>query len=134
MSIPFQLRWALPAIAPFLLLLLGCSEPAGLISGKVTYKGAVVSAGSVSFQMKEKGIAQDAKLDSSGSFAMAAPLPVGTYQICIIPPAPEPRDPTKGAPPAIKTNVPRRYQGIQTSDVKVMVKAGNNEIPIDLKE
>jgi hypothetical protein len=121
-------------LASFLFFLTGCGEPVGKVSGMVTYKGEPVTTGSISFNMKGKGIAQDAKLDSKGKFTMSAPMPVGTYHVCYIPPTPEPQDPRKGPTPVIATVVPDKYHDLQTSDLSFVMKTGMNEIPIALKD
>jgi hypothetical protein len=115
-----------------LVFLAGCGAPVARVSGVVTYKGAPVTAGSISFNMKGKGIAQDAKLDAKGAFSMSAPMPVGTYHVYYVPPTPEPQDPRKGPAPEIATVVPEKYQDLQTSDLSFSVNAGKNDIPISL--
>jgi hypothetical protein len=122
-------------VAAALLFILGCGQPTGEVSGKVTYKGEPVTEGSVGLRMKSKGIAQDAKLDGSGTYTMPAPLPVGTYQAYYVPPTVEPQDPKiKAPPPKIKSVVPKKHQDAQTSGVSVEVKTGKNDITIDFKD
>jgi hypothetical protein len=121
-------------LAVFLFFLTGCGDPVGKVSGMVTYKGEPVTTGAISFNMKGKGVAQDAKLDSNGKFTMSGPLPVGTYHVCYVPAAPEPQDPRKGPAPVIATVVPEKYQDLQTTDLSIAVKAGKNEIPISFKD
>ena len=133
MSTPMKLLLPIPVLAVFLLA--GCGEPAGSVSGKVTSKGETVTNGSIALQMPSKGIAQNAKLDSSGKFTMSAPLPIGTYQVFYVPPTVEPQDPTKKTPPPeVKTIVPRKFHDLQTSGVSVEVKGGKNDVPIDFKD
>src|SRR5262245_17841744 len=93
------LKLLLPISALTVFLLAGCGEPAGSVSGKVTYKGDPVTNGSIAFQMPAKGIAQNAKLDGSGKYTMSAPLTPGTYQVYYVAPTVEPQDPSKKAPP-----------------------------------
>jgi hypothetical protein len=121
-------------LGAFLLVLTGCGEPIGKISGKLTYKGAPITAGSISFNMKGKGVAQDAKLDATGAFRMSAPLPTGTYHVYYVPPTPEPQDPSKGQAPVIATAVPIKYQDLLTSDLSFEIKRGTNDIPIELTD
>ena len=126
----------IPALAVLSLVVVGCSEPTGTIAGKVTYKGAAVTNGSIAFQMPSKGIAQNGKLDAGGTFTMATPMPVGTYKVFYVPPAVEPQDPTKksAAPPEVKTIVPTKFHDLQGSNLSVEVKSGRNDIPIDFKD
>lgn len=124
----------IPVIAAWLVVA-GCGEPAGSVSGMVTYKGQAVTNGSIAFQMPSKGIAQNAKLDAGGKFTMAAPLPTGSYQVFYVPPSPEPQDPSKKAPPPeVKTIVPSKFHDLQSSGVSAEVKSGKNDIPIDFKD
>ena len=117
------------------LFVLGCSEPTGGISGKVTYKNAPVTTGSITFQMKSKGNAQEAKLDATGTYTMAAPMPTGTYQAFYNPPLPEPQDPSKGGrAPVVTSIVPKKYHSPETSPLSFEVKSGKNELPIEFKD
>jgi hypothetical protein len=125
----------LPSMAVCLFCLVSCAgEPTGGVSGKVTYKGAPVTAGSISLHMASKGVAQDAKLDGSGTFVMVQPLPAGTYDVSYVPPTPEPTDPAKGPPRPLTSIVPKRYNDPKTSGISVEVKGGTNEIPIEFKD
>jgi hypothetical protein len=125
-----------PGIGLFLILLSGCAEPTADVSGSVSYKGNPVTSGSISFIMRGKGIGQDAPISSTGSYKMPAAMPVGNYLVCYVPPSPEPQDPAKvkGPPPAVKSDVPTKFQDVQTSKLSFEVRSGNNEIPIDLKD
>lgn len=115
--------------------MVGCgSEPSGTVTGKVTYKGTPVTSGSISFLMKGKGIAQDAKLDALGAFAMAETLPVGMYHIVYVPPTPEPQDPSKPRKAeTVAVAVPPKFRDINTSGISVEISNGKNEIPIEFK-
>jgi hypothetical protein len=123
----------LAAFAALLPFLVGCGEPIGKVSGRVTFKGEPVTKGSISFNLKGKGVAQDAKLDSSGAYTMATPLPTGTYHVYYVPPTPEPQDPAKGPTPVMVTPVPAKYQDLQTSGLSFDVKAGVNDIPVQIE-
>jgi hypothetical protein len=116
------------------LLMGGCGDPAGKVSGKVTFQGKAVTNGQISLNLKGKGVAQSAKLDQEGAFTMATPMPPGTYHVTYVPPTPEPQDPTKGARPAVESVVPKKYEDLQTTDASVEVKAGNNDLSIQFKE
>jgi hypothetical protein len=128
--------WAILILAAPLFLLVGCREPIGRVSGMVLYKGAPVTNGSISFHLTNKGIAQNAKLDSAGRFAMSSPLPPGTYQVYYILPTVEPRDPFKNEPltAAPTTMVPKRYHELSSSDLAFEVQVGENDILIELKD
>ena len=116
------------------LVLSGCGEPVGKVAGKVTYKGTPVVNGSVSFNLKGKGVAQDAKVDASGGYTMKDVLPAGTYHVVYVPPTPEPQDPSKGPPAPIVSVVPKKYEDLTNTDLSVQVKSGMNDVPIDFKD
>lgn len=123
-----------PGIATLVLLLVGCSEPTAAISGKVTYKGAPVTVGSISFNIRNKGIAQNAALDSTGAYTMAVPMPPGTYQVYYAPPPLPPPGSMKVGEPVAKSIVPKKYHTLESSALSFEVKAGQNDIPIELKD
>lgn len=135
MSNRLKMHLTIPAVLTVLLFLVGCSEKTGTITGRVLYKGEAVTTGAVTFQMPSKGIAQNGKLDATGKFAMAEPMPIGTYHVFYVPPAVEPQDPSKKLPPPeVKTIVPAKFHDLQGSNLTVEVKAGKNDIPIDFKD
>ena len=91
--------------------------------------------GSISFNMRSKGIAQNAKLDSTGGYTMATPMPTGTYQIYYAPiPPPPPGSLKVGGEPIAKSVVPKKYHTLETSELSFEVKPGMNEISIDFKD
>ena len=119
-----------------MLLLIGCGEQTGSVTGKVTYQGEPVTLGSISLHMPSKGIAQDAALNRAGEFSMESPLPVGTYRVYYVPPQAEPpQDPNKKTLPGKvqKIIVPKKYHGLEGSDMSIEVKSGKNPIVVDFK-
>ena len=135
MSTCMRMLITIPTIAGVSLVLVGCSESPGTVSGTVKYKGEAVTNGAVAFHMPSKGIAQNGTLDAAGKFTMAAPLPAGAYQVYYVPPAVEPQDPTKNLPPKeVKTIVPQKFHDLQGSNLSVAVKSGKNEIPIEFRD
>ena len=111
---------------------LGGSE--AKVSGTVTYAGHPVAAGSVNFLSREKGTAAAAPLSSTGEFKLPAPLEPGSYAVYVTPPTPEPAPP--GQPPAAVpvSPIPAKARDPLTSGVVVSLKAGDNPLPIDLKD
>lgn len=115
--------------------LAGCSRPEvlGPVSGKVTFQGAPVSKGMIVFSNLEKGVTIQAKLDEDGSYevemAKGAGLPLGTYQVCIVPPIPEVTTSWPMAPPKLPSyaNIPERYRDARTSELVVEV-TGNGVV------
>ena len=69
------------------LCLCGCgsSAPVGEVAGKVTFKRKPVSEGRVTFQNLQTGAADEAELNSDGTYAMKSPLPVGEYKVMVSP-------------------------------------------------
>jgi hypothetical protein len=123
--------------------LAGCGESGpetGTVKGAVTFKSAPLTAGTVNFYNKETAAAAQAALDESGRFTVASPLKTGTYLVFVFPPAPpapvmkNPNDPplkldTKGFP-----DVPQKYRSDRTTDIKVEVKAGANDVKVEIPE
>lgn len=108
------------------------SEPVGTVQGKVTLGGQPFSNARLNFISKTTGVASAADIESDGSFKVATPLKVGTYVVFLAPKTvADPDHPTAGTGPDPK--VPQAYWNESTSPLKVEVKAGSNDIPIELK-
>jgi hypothetical protein len=115
--------------------LAGCadSKPTGSVKGKVVYKNATVMAGMVNFDARAKGIAATARIDG-GEFTFPEPLEAGTYAVYLLPPPPEPVDPSKGKARTSVSNLPKKAQDPSTSGVTAEVKAGPNDLTIIVKD
>jgi len=112
----------------------GCSggKPEGSVSGKVTYQGNPVAGGSVNF-LSTAGVGAQAPI-SNGTYSVNGPLATGEYAVYVAPPLPTPQPPgTKPAPPP-KFEVPTKFQDAKTSGLKVSVKPGKNDLPIEIKD
>ncbi len=117
-----------------LAVLAGCtkSEPTGTVQGKVTLAGQPFSNARLNFISKTTGMASAADIEPDGSFKLATPLKAGPYTVFLAPKTvADPDHPTAGTGP--DPNVPQAYWNESTSPLKVEIKAGPNEIPIDLK-
>jgi hypothetical protein len=118
------------------LFVAGCSErkkSTGSVAGKVTYKGNPVTAGDVTFR-SSSGEAATGKIEGSGQFKLSGPLAAGEYQVFVTPPLPEPQAPgTKAAAPT-KFELPQKFRDPSSSGVTVLVKAGDNDIPVAFKD
>lgn len=113
----------------------GCSGPSeGTVSGKVTYKGAPVTEGIVNFFAPDKGIAAEANLDGSGAFKMPGALPLGSYKVCIKPPLPQQLPPGSPPPKAAAFAIPAKFQEANLTPLTREVKAGPNDLSIDLTD
>jgi len=131
-----HLRRAVGALSLLLAVsaLVGCgSKPTGSVSGKVTYKGAPVTSGEVQFIDSAKGKGASGKLDGSGNYTLSGQLEAGTYKVYLQAPTPEQLPPGQVSkrPPF---NVPPKYQDPGQTPITKEVKAGKNEIPIDLTD
>ena len=118
-----------------ILVAVGCERkvPEGTVSGKVTYKGKAVTTGSVNFTDSQKGIGSQGPLDGSGNYTIPDPLQVGTYKVFIQPPIPEQLPP--GTPPKKPgVAIPSKYQDAGKSTLSFEVKAGKNDINIELTD
>jgi hypothetical protein len=114
--------------------LVGCSnkKPVGSITGTVKYKGQPVTSGSINFYDSGRGMAADSKLDGSGNYSITE-LEVGTYKVYIQPPVPEQLPP--GTPPKKeKFDVPAKFQDPARTPISKEVKAGKNDIPVELTD
>ncbi|MBN9118790.1 MAG: hypothetical protein J0I06_06465 [Planctomycetes bacterium] len=116
-----------------LLAAVGCSSPppVGTVSGKVVRKGEPVTTGSANLYLKAKGIGATAPLDAAGRFTIPDPIEVGIYDVYISPP----QSPGTGIAVAKGgTPVPTKYWQAETSGLTAEVKAGANELLIELKD
>lgn len=121
--------------------LLGCnkSESLGTIHGTVTYDGAPVTEGTISFRGDENGLSASDELDAEGKFEVTAAggIPPGNYKAFIVPPEVEVSIGPNVAPilkPKDMPNVPKEYRSVRTSPLSTDVKLGDNEVNFELKK
>jgi len=116
-----------------LLALAGCGgKTVGSVSGKATYKGEPVTSGSVVFTNPAKGVAADGQLDGSGNYSIKD-LEAGTYKVSLSPPQVEQLEPGK-TPKKVTFNVPKKYLDSVTTPISKEVKAGKNDIPVEITD
>lgn len=139
--------WQKPlAAALFLLTISGCgpggySGPTGKASGKVSYKGAALPAGTSVTFMSADGFVAAGVTDAGGAFKLmyngTENVPVGTYNVQLGAPAVSGSgelqlvDPSKPLPSAPKDPFPSKYAASSTSGLQFPIKAGDNP-PIDI--
>lgn len=118
-----------------MVLLVGCQggKPKATVKGKVTYKGVAVTTGSVNFFLPSKGAGVSANLDANGQFVFTEPVEPGSYKVFVQPPVLEP------LPPGSKSkrepyNIPPKFQDATQTPISKEVKAGDNDIPVELTE
>jgi hypothetical protein len=119
-------------LAVVLTLAAGCSSenPIGTVAGKISFNGKPVVAGNVNFR-SAKGVGAQAEIED-GTYRVDGSLPVGEYSVFVNPPLPEPQPPGKPAAAPMAFEVPQKFQDAGTSDLKVTVKGGKNDIPVDI--
>jgi len=149
----FTVRLAAGLFSIFLLIVLtGCSGGAkqaatGKVSGKVTYEGKPVEAGSITFTPITTGTSADTgvaskpaggAVKSDGSYVLTTYVDgdgaiVGRHTVTFFPAAPQAPAESGGEPgkhdeaPAVSP-----YRGLMPKEAEVEVKAGANEINIEL--
>lgn len=122
------LRFAVGATALMAAVLLtGCGskaekapEATAQVSGAVTVMGRALPSGTIT--LLSSGMSWQAKLDRAGKFKLADSVPPGEYLVYL-------RADDGGAHPY----VPVKFQSDTSTDYKVSVKTGNNDLTINLK-
>ena len=121
-----------------LVLLLGCnSGPArGDVSGKVTFKGAPVKEGRITF-LNQQGLGDsEGELTADGTYAVQGGAVVGDYKVVITPLVViVDTDPGKSPPAPVEKkapDIPTKYRQQGKSPLTAKVKAGKNEINFEM--
>ncbi|QDU18033.1 carboxypeptidase-like regulatory domain-containing protein [Gimesia maris] len=118
-------------------LLTGCggttvaSKPMGTVSGTVTLKGQPLSNCRVNFISEQLGASAGGDLTEEGSFTLDGPIPAGSYSVFISMPSeftPAQAQSNKGL-----SQVPKKYLGSSTTDLKADVSEGESSHDFDLK-
>ena len=114
---------------------LGCTPqpPLGKAVGRVTFRGAPVTAGAVIFSNEGEGAAYASHLQPDGSFrfevAAGYGLPPGAYAVAIGPPQPKPSLEMELSPPESPGEfpaIPSHFWDPATSGLTAVVKEGDN--------
>jgi hypothetical protein len=113
------------------------------VSGKVTFQGKPVIAGTIRFSNPSGGVDMTAGLGPDGSYEIAMAegrgLPEGDYQVAIIPlsaapGAKMPFGPALPPPKPICRDIPEKYRSPSTSRLVLAVKPGaNNRFDVDMR-
>lgn len=119
---------------------LGCSSPApvptGDVQGKVTFKGAPVTEGTITFLNPKEGGNGEGKLGPDGTYTLTGKLNVGDYVVVVTPPIHiVDTDPGKSPPAPVEKNmknIPPKYRQQGTTPLKFKVESGANEANFDL--
>lgn len=146
-----QRNWLVGLLA---ISIVGCGGynygPTGKITGKLTFQGKPLAAGTaVSFMQMEKGFLAFGLTDPEGKFSVKSwnngDMPVGKYKVMLAPSttanataansasAEEAFDKPEIVAPPVSVDFPKKYRDTATSGLEFEVKAGNNDFEIDLK-
>jgi hypothetical protein len=143
-------------VLPSLLFSLGCGDPKGEISGKVTYQDKPIPGGTVTFFGAEDRVVGSAPISAEGIYSVAK-VPAGPVKITVTAPTIVTRDPK--APPLsplptgkgtarrkaiekrerdmwesnIRMDIPAKYSMPDQSGLTYTVQPGKQEYPIELK-
>jgi len=142
-------RWG---VFPVLLTLVaaGCGSGSGSVSGKVTYKGAPVTGGNLTF-IPPAGLATiSVPINEDGTYS-AAKVPAATVKICVETESIKPKpggtpkyQPPPGATPppgylsgpvikGVYVKIPDKYANPDTTDLTYTVKSGKQDFTVELK-
>ena len=119
-------------LAPALLAGCGSSKPVGSVKGTVTLNGQPYADAAVAFLSLETGQAASADIQPGGTFQLEKPLPTGSYTVYLAPKVGPQSDEPK--PVSIDKAVPDKYWSEASSDIKVDVKEGDNDVQVQLNK
>ena len=130
----------------------GCGEPSpGNVSGKITYKGALLKGGTITFSHVDKQKTYLSEIGEDGSYTIRD-VPIGQVQVTVeteslkerarvrinpVPadaqgnPNPKPGDPKDLLNRYVQ--IPKKYSNPGESGLEYTVKSGSQDFPIDLK-
>lgn len=115
----------------------GCSNkpPTGTVTGTVTFEGEPYSNAGIMFLSLETGNGSGSKINPDGSYALADPIPVGTYSVYLAPKEDEegPTSIDQPVPVYMDKTIPAEYWSESTTKIKFDVKEGPNVFPVDIK-
>jgi hypothetical protein len=127
----------LAALVPTAAILLsGCGgaaphNPTGTAKVHVAYGDQPVSEGSVQLVSPGNGKGSFGSLDAKGEATLTG-VETGTYTVVVFPPAASDPDPQRPEAPKQYPNIPAKFRNQSTSPLKAEVKAGENDIRVDL--
>ena len=116
----------------------GCAktDPTGLVAGKVTLDDVPYAAdSSVMFMSRETGQAGTADIQPDGTFSLTTPLPVGSYVVFIGPKSATTEDGSEEpSEEKIDPSLPTKYLNEVTTDIKIEIVEGPNDVVVPLKK
>jgi hypothetical protein len=131
----FSSGWVGGAVILFtvLFLIAGCkkAQPAGTVKGKVTLNGQPYSNARLNFLNQATRAASAADIEGDGSYRLATPMSVGTYTVFLTPKTiADPDHPSTAT--GIDPKVPEKCWNDSTSPIRIEIKQGQHEVPIEL--
>ena len=133
-------------------LTVGCGGPGGpqgKVHGKVTYQGKPISTGAMVSFLSDTGAAASGMVAADGSYQVRSmkgdQIPAGKYKVLINPPSGPEMTPEqamnasmakkdKDQGPAADPTIPAQYRNILQTPASYEIKAGDNEINIELQD
>ena len=112
----------------------GGKGPTGKVSGVVTFDGQPVTVGSVRLYNPKSASTGSGSIKEAGKFTLDAPVPVGSYKVSVVPPQEPPPEMGKPYEPKKYDNIPDKYRSELTTDITAEIKAGDNEIKVEMKK
>jgi hypothetical protein len=127
-------RFSVFAVALVSLAALGCeAKHSSTVSGKVTYGGAPLTHGTVTFSPQGEGRIAYGEIDASGNYTVRTlndqGMVPGDYGVSIIAPG---EAPASDIPPPLIT--PAKYADAKTSGLTAKVVPGANTFNFDLEK
>jgi hypothetical protein len=138
MNSPIRVRFlSLFLVVPALALgAIGCGDedrpPSGKVTGTVTYKGAPLPGGSVTFfdaNNLKSGERSTATIDQEGHYVMPT-APLGNVKVIVTGPTPS-SDPSHRNDRIVQ--IPLKYADVMQTGLVTTVSTGTQEFNIDLK-
>ncbi len=113
---------------------MGCAQvdPVGTVEGTVLLDGEPYADASVVFLSLETGQGSSANLGPGGRFTLPDPLPVGTYTVFMAPRAEE-SSADEPQPVTMDATIPDKYWNEASSDLRVTVEAGVNDVRVEME-
>lgn len=141
MKFPFAVEksllrhWATAGLlSAVLALTVGCSggQPMGTVKGTVTANGKPYSNAGIMFISLETGNGSGGDINPDGTFSLPDAIPVGTYSVYLAPLAVEGDVDAPPVPVHVDKSIPSKYWSESTTDIKIDVKEGANDVPVEL--
>ena len=115
---------------------LGCTKttPTGTVKGTVQVKGKPYTEAAVMIVSLATGHGGTAEIDAQGNYELKTPVPTGEYSVYFAPKEIPAAAATAAPLPMVQDKkIPDKYWDEAGTDLKVTIKEGVTEFPIDIK-